>query len=192
MYVFVCIDFNYIDSFLDMQMSMDSNSICCYHSNSVFYFPHITQPIQDDRMARPWPTYWCRRACSQILAHWLGHMCLPGSTPAACLPLKTEWFQCHLQVPAAVRPKYSWQKLSTPEAQGLAGNAFLSDVSSASPPIHRTLVRTVVPQGLDHGTLALHKPALVSPNVESEQQSNAPIPAVVNGWFLLHLIICMY
>ena len=30
------------------------------------------------------------------------------------------------------------------------------DVSSASPPIYRTLVRTVVPQGLDHGTLALH------------------------------------
>ena len=63
MYVFVCIDFNYIDSFLesviltDMHMSMDSNSICCHHSNSVFYFPHITQPIQDDRMARPWPTY---------------------------------------------------------------------------------------------------------------------------------------
>jgi hypothetical protein len=56
------------------------------------------------------------------------------------------------------------------------------NVSSTSQPIHWTLVRAVVPKGLDHGTLALHKAALVGPNVESEQQCNAPIPAVVYWW----------
>ena len=33
------------------------------------YFPHITQTIRDDLMARPWPMCWCRRVCSHILAH---------------------------------------------------------------------------------------------------------------------------
>jgi hypothetical protein len=71
-------------------------------------FSTHTQPIRDDLMARPWPTCWCRRVCSRIMAHWLGHMCLPGSTPAACLPLKTEWYQCLQRVPAAVGPEYLW------------------------------------------------------------------------------------
>ena len=58
MYVFVCIDFEDMDYFLespsprDMHKTMDSNSICSHHSNRVFYFPHITQPIGDDLMAR--------------------------------------------------------------------------------------------------------------------------------------------
>ena len=110
----------------DMHKSMESNSICSHHSKRVFYFPRITRPIQDDLMARPWPTCWCRRVCSLILAHWLGHMCLPGSTRAACLPLKTEWFQCRRRVPAAGGPEYSWQALSTPGAQALARKASLS------------------------------------------------------------------
>jgi hypothetical protein len=69
-----------------------------------------------------------------------------------------------------------------PRLRGWHVKHLCPDVSSASPPIHRPLVRTVVPQGLDHGALALHKTALVRPNVESEQQCNAPIPAVVHGW----------
>ena len=48
MYVFVCIDFDDMDYFLesniltDVHMSMDSNSSCSHHSNRVFYFSHIT------------------------------------------------------------------------------------------------------------------------------------------------------
>jgi hypothetical protein len=61
-YVLVCIDFDHMDYFVesniltDMHMSMDSNSLCSHHSNSTFYFPHITRLIRDDLMARPWPT----------------------------------------------------------------------------------------------------------------------------------------
>jgi hypothetical protein len=61
MYWFVFgIDLDRIDCYLesmiltDMHMSMDPNSICSHHSNSVFYSPHIsdiTQPIRDDLMA---------------------------------------------------------------------------------------------------------------------------------------------
>ena len=117
-YVFVCIDINYRNCFLesiiltDMHMSMNSNNLCSHHSNSAFYFLHITQPIRDDLMARPWPTCWCRRVFSRILARWLGHMCPVGSTPAACLPLKTECFQCHLRVPTAGGREYSWQAVT--------------------------------------------------------------------------------
>ena len=90
-----------IDYLTDRTLSMDSNSIFSHHSNSVFYFPQITQPIRDDLTARPWPTCWCRRVCSLILKHRFGRKCLPGSTEASCLPSKTEWFQCHQQEAAA-------------------------------------------------------------------------------------------
>ena len=138
MSVLVCIDFDDMVYFsesnilTDVHMSMDSNSIRSHHSNRVFYFPRITQPIRDDLMARPWPTCWCRSVCCRILVHWLGHMCLPGSTRAACLPLKTEWFQCCRRVTAAGGPEYSWQALSTPGAQALARKASLSVSGTAS------------------------------------------------------------
>lgn len=66
-------------------------SAVMHHSNSVFYFPHIKELTEDNLMARPWPACWCKRICSQSLAHWLGHLCLQGRMrPAVCLPLKMD------------------------------------------------------------------------------------------------------
>ena len=83
-------------------------------------------------MARPWSTCWCRRVCNQILVHWLGHMCLPGSTPAACLPLKMEWYQW--RVPAAGGPEYSWQALSGAAKYSIAVVYHMNGVNCIIPP----------------------------------------------------------
>ena len=163
----------------DMHMSMDANSTCIYHSNSVFYcFTSLSQ----FGMIR-WPDH-CPRVDVKEFAprSWFR-----GSVACAFREVRL-LMASHRKWNGSGR--YQGQAAQNtgdrhnphPRLRGWHIKQLCPDVSSASPPIHRLVIWTVVPQGLDHGALALHKAALVSSNVESEQQSNAPIPAVIYRW----------
>ena len=70
LYIYVGIDCYNMHWFLEsIILTVMPNTICNHHCNSVFCFPHITQPILNDLMARPLPS---KSSLALLQAHHTG------------------------------------------------------------------------------------------------------------------------